>query len=160
MMILLFVLPVAKGLCMPARGVPQMTSTKYERTFVRPPARRFMSARGLGGLAARGLSAATLALSVRAIVADAAKPLAAAAFRTWTEFGRVAGIWFAANAALFVLKRLRNCQIRTDRIFVGASQCTCAPRREPDLALSATHGTLPLEDLDNLCRAAMTHQTD
>jgi hypothetical protein len=101
MMILLLLLPVAKGLRMPARGVPQMTSTKYERTFVRPPARRFMSARGLGGLAARGLSVATLALSVRAIVADAAKPLAAAAFRTWTEFGRVAGIWFAANAALF-----------------------------------------------------------
>ena len=101
MMILLLLLPIAKGLRMPARGVPQMTSTKYERTFVRPPARRFMSARGIGGLAARGLSAATLALSVRAIVADAAKPLAAAAFRTWTEFGRVAGIWFAANAALF-----------------------------------------------------------
>ena len=40
------------------------------------------------------------------------------------------------------------------------SQCTSAPHREPDLALSGTHGALPLEDLDNLYGVATAHPTD
>ena len=44
--------------------------------------------------------------------------------------------------------------------FLEMSQCTSAPRRAPDLALSGTHEALPLEDLDNLYGVAPAHQTD
>ena len=44
---------------------------------------------------------------------------------------------------------------------MGILQCTSAPpHREPDRALSGTHGALPREDLDNLYGAALTHQTE
>ena len=44
--------------------------------------------------------------------------------------------------------------------FMDISQCTSAPHREPDLALSGTHRALLLEDLDNLHYGALKHQTD
>ena len=50
--------------------------------------------------------------------------------------------------------------IPSEGTFMDTSQCTSAPHREPDLALSGTHGALPLEDLDNLYGVALTHQTD
>ena len=39
--------------------------------------------------------------------------------------------------------------------FMDTSQCTSAPHREPDLALSGTHRALLLEDLDNLHYGAL-----
>ena len=44
--------------------------------------------------------------------------------------------------------------------FMDISQCTSAPHREPDLALSGTHGALPLENLDNLHGVAPAYLTD
>ena len=40
------------------------------------------------------------------------------------------------------------------------SQCTTALHREPDLALSGTHGALPLENLDNLYGVVPAHKTE